>query len=294
MSADAATPTVWTVRALIQWTTKFLTSKGIAAAPREARILLAHVLGCTPIDVMTRYDETPADADRTAFRELIKRRVDGTPVAYLVGSREFFLLSFDVTPAVLIPRPDTETLVVEGLKHLAGRTAPAVLDLCAGSGCVAVSVAHKVKTASVLATDVSEEALAVARRNAVKHGVVDRVEFAAGDLWAAVPGDRTFDVILTNPPYIAETEFAELAVDVRNHEPRLALDGGPDGLAFYRRIAADAGRFLKPGGVLLAEIGWTQEPAVQELFAAAPGLAMLPSVKDGAGHWRVVGAKRTG
>ena len=292
MSADAVTPTVWTVRALIQWTTKFLTSKGIDAAPREARILLAHVLGCTPIEVMTRYDETPADADRTAFRELIKRRVDGTPVAYLVGSREFFLLSFDVTPAVLIPRPDTETLVVEGLKHLTGRAAPAVLDLCTGSGCVAVSVAHKVKTAGVLATDLSAEALDVARRNAAKHGVADRVEFAAGDLWAAVPGDRAFDVILTNPPYIAGNEFAELAVDVRNHEPRLALDGGPDGLAFYRRIAEDAGRFLKPGGVLLAEIGWTQEPAVRELFAAALGMAMLPSVKDGAGHWRVVGAKR--
>lgn len=289
MSADT---TVWTVRALIQWTTKFLASKGIEAAPREARLLLAHVLGCTPIDVMTRYDEAPSDADRTAYRELIKRRVDGTPVAYLVGSREFFLLNFDVTPAVLIPRPDTETLVVEGLKHLTGRANPTVLDLCTGSGCVAVSVAHKQRSATVLATDVSLDALEVARRNAAKHGVADRVEFAAGDLWAAVPAGRTFDAILTNPPYVAHDEFAELAVDVRDHEPRLALDGGPDGLAFYRRIAAEAAGFLKPGGVLLAEIGFTQEPAVRELFAAAPGLTTLPSVKDGGGHWRVVGAKR--
>jgi release factor glutamine methyltransferase len=292
MPPDPATPTVWTVRALIQWTTQFLTSKGVEAAPREARILLAHVLGCTPIEVMTRYDETPADGDRTVFRDLIKRRVDGCPVAYLVGYREFFKLSFDVTPAVLIPRPDTETLLMEAFKHLTGKANPAVLDLCTGSGCVGVSVAHTLRAATVLATDVSVEALEVARRNSAKHGVADRMEFREGDLWAAVPDGRTFDAILTNPPYIAENEFAELAVDVRKHEPRLALDGGPDGLAFYRRIAADAGRFLKPGGVLLAEIGWTQEPAVRELFAAAPGLSVLPSVKDGAGHWRVVGARR--
>jgi release factor glutamine methyltransferase len=292
MPPDATAPTVWTVRNLIQWTTKFLASKGVESAALEARILLAHVLGTTQMDVLVRYDETPADADRAAYRELIKRRVDGSPVAYLVGHREFFKLSFDVTPAVLIPRPDTEILVMEGLKHLTGRSSPAVLDLCTGSGCVAVSVAHKNRTARVLATDVSVEALEVARRNSAKHGVADRVEFAVGDLWAAVPEGRTFDVILTNPPYIGENEFTELAVDVRDHEPRLALDGGPDGLAFYRRIADSAGRFLKPGGVLLAEIGWTQEPAVRELFGAAAGLTGLPSVKDGAGHWRVVGAKR--
>ena len=290
---DPATPTVWTVRALIQWTTQFLTSKGIEAAARETRILLAHVLGCTPIDVMTRYDEMPTDADRTAFRALIKRRVDGCPVAYLVGHREFFKLSFDVTSAVLIPRPDTETLLMEGFKHLTGKTNPAVLDLCTGSGCLAVSVANKLRTATVLATDISAEALEVARRNAAKHGVAKRVEFRQGDLWAAVPGGAAFDVILTNPPYIAESEFAELAADVRDHEPRLALDGGPDGLAYYRRIADEAAWFLKPDGVLLAEVGWTQEPAVRELLAAAPGLSALPSVKDGAGHWRVVGAKKS-
>jgi len=290
---DPATPTVWTVRALIQWTTQFLTSKGIEAAPRETRILLAHVLGCTPIDVMTRYDEMPTDADRTAFRALIKRRVDGCPVAYLVGHREFFKLSFDVTSAVLIPRPDTETLLMEGFKHLTGKTNPAVLDLCTGSGCLAVSVANKVRSTTVLATDVSAEALEVARRNAAKHGVADRVEFRQGDLWAAVPGGAAFDVILTNPPYIAEGEFADMAADVRDHEPRLALDGGPDGLAYYRRIADEAAWFLKPDGVLLAEVGWTQEPAVRELLAAAPGLSALPSVKDGAGHWRVVGAKKS-
>jgi len=290
---DPATPTVWTVRALIQWTTQFLTSKGIEAAARETRILLAHVLGCTPIDVMTRYDEMPTDADRTAFRALIKRRVDGCPVAYLVGHREFFKLSFDVTSAVLIPRPDTETLLMEGFKHLTGKTNPAVLDLCTGSGCLAVSVAHNVRTATVLATDISAESLEVARRNAAKHGVAERVEFRQGDLWAAVPGGAAFDVILSNPPYIAESEFAELAADVRNHEPRLALDGGPDGLAYYRRIADEAAWFLKPDGVLLAEVGWTQEPAVRELLAAAPGLSALPSVKDGAGHWRVVGAKKS-
>lgn len=292
MPADTTTPTAWTVRALIQWTTKYLASKGIEAPQLEARILLAHVLGTTQMDVMIRYDETPTDADRTAFRELIRRRVDGCPVAYLVGTREFYKLAFDVTPAVLVPRPDTETLVMEAIKFLGGKPAANFLDLCTGSGCVAVSVAHKVRAATALATDVSTEALEVARRNAAKHGVADRVAFAHGDLWAAVPEGRTFDAILTNPPYIARHEFATLTPDVRDHEPRLALDGGEDGLDFYRRIAADAGRFLKPGGVLLAEIGHTQEPAVRDLFAAAPGLTPLPSVKDMGNRWRVVGARR--
>lgn len=291
MPAADATPTVWTVRALIQWTTKFLASKGIEAPQLEARILLAHVLGTTQMDVMIRYDEVPADADRTAFRELIKRRVYGCPVAYLVGTREFYKLAFDVTPAVLVPRPDTETLVMEGIKFLGGKPDAAFLDLCTGSGCVAVSVAHKVRAATALATDVSHEALEVARRNAAKHGVADRVAFAQGDLWAAVPEGKVFDAILTNPPYIARHEFAGLTADVRDHEPRLALDGGEDGLDFYRRIAAEAGRFLKPGGVLLAEIGHTQEPAVRELFAA-PGLTPLPSVKDMGNRWRVVAANR--
>ncbi|OWK36122.1 peptide chain release factor N(5)-glutamine methyltransferase [Fimbriiglobus ruber] len=285
-------PTVWTVKALLTWTTDFLKKKGVESPRLEAQLLLAHVLGCQKIDLFVRSEEEPADADRTTFKDLIRRRVEGWPVAYLIGQREFYLLPFEVTPAVLIPRPDTETLVLEALKLLKGKPAPAVLDLGTGSGCIAVSLAHQSKTARVTATDVSPDALDVARRNATRHGVADRIAFAQGDLFAAVPEGATFDLIASNPPYITPGELAELAPEVRDHEPRIALDGGPDGLAFYRRIAADAGRFLTPGGTVMVEVGWTQEAAVRGLFESRPEWAVNASVKDLGGRFRVVSARK--
>lgn len=289
MSSDP-TPTVWTVRDLITWTAKHFTAKGIDDPAKEARLLLAHALGCRPIEVLTRYDDPPTDAERQRFRELVKRRADGCPVAYLVGGKDFYLLTFEVTPDVLIPRPDTETLVQTGLDFLKGKPTPCVLDLGTGSGCVAVSIAHKVKAARVTAVDVSPAAAGVAARNAEKHGVGDRVAVLVGDLFAPLPADARFDLIVSNPPYIAASEIDTLEVGVRQFEPRLALDGGADGLEFYRRLAADAAGWLKPGGHLMVEVGWTQETAVRELFAAA-GWVPLPSVKDQEGRWRVVRAQ---
>lgn len=285
-------PTVWTIKALLTWTTDFLTSKGVEAAKREAELLLAHVLQTTRTDLFMRYDEQPADAERTKFRELITRRVAGWPVAYLVGSRGFYLLDFEVDPAVLVPRPDTETLVLEALNRLKPLTAPAVLDIGTGSGCIAISLAHQKKDAHVTATDVSPDALAVAKRNAAKHGVAERMTFRQGDLFGALPAGATFDMVVSNPPYIAQGEFASLAPDVRDHEPRIALDGGPDGLAFYRRITAGVGPLLKPGGSLLLEIGWTQEDVVRALVAERPELEPGPTLKDMGKHPRVVTAKR--
>jgi release factor glutamine methyltransferase len=286
MSSDP-TPTVWTVRDLITWTAKHFAAKGIDDPAKEARLLLAHALGCRPIEVLTRYDDPPTDAERQRFRELVKRRADGCPVAYLVGSKDFYLLTFEVTPDVLIPRPDTETLVQSGLDFLKGKPTPGVLDLGTGSGCVAVSIAHKAKAVRVTAVDVSAAAAAVAARNAEKHGVADRVAVLVGDLFAPLPPDARFDLIVSNPPYIAASEIDALEIGVRQFEPRLALDGGADGLDFYRRLAADAAGWLKPGGQLMAEVGWTQDAAVREVFAAA-GWASLPSVKDQEGRWRVV------
>jgi release factor glutamine methyltransferase len=292
MNPAPQTPTVWTIKALLAWTTDFLTSKGFEAAKREAEILLAHVLGGKRVDLFVRFEEQPTEAERTKFRELIHRRVAGWPVAYLVGSREFYLLSFDVDPAVLVPRPDTETLVLEAIKRLKPLAAPAVLDIGTGSGCIAVSLAHQKKDARVTATDVSPDALAVAERNAAKHGVVDRMTFLQGDLFTPLSRHGTFDLIASNPPYIAQSEFATLAPDVRDHEPRLALDGGPDGLAYYRRIASGVGPFLKPGGSLLLEIGYTQDNAVRALLAERPELEVGTTLKDAGGHPRVVTAKR--
>jgi release factor glutamine methyltransferase len=286
---------VWTIGALLKWTTDYLASKGaaLATARLEAQLLLAHVLKCKKVDLLVRHDEIPPEPQRSAFRELIKRRVDGLPVAYLVGSREFYLLEFEVTPAVLVPRPETETLVAEALKRLKPLASPMVLDLCTGSGCIGISIAHQKTDARVTATDVSPDALDLAKKNARRHGVDTRMHFRQGDLFAALPAGSVFDAILCNPPYIAPGELATLAPDVKDHEPRLALDGGPDGLAFYRRIAAEVERFLSPGGLLLLEIGSTQDESVRSIFASCTGLELGKTLKDAADLPRVVCVKKT-
>jgi len=277
----------WTVRRLLEWTEDFLRKKGFESPRLEAQILLAHALGCKKIDLYVRHDEEPAEDKRAAFREMIKKRSEGMPVAYLVGHREFYSLEFAVSPAVLIPRPETETLVMEALRRLKPLAAPRVLDIGTGSGVIAVAIAKQHQAARIAAVDVSAAALTVAASNAQRHGVADRVTFLEGDLFGPVAG-QAFDLIVSNPPYIADAEFASLDVGVREFEPRAALAGGPDGLDFYRRIAADAASFLSPGGTVVVEIGATQEAAVRELFAARlePG----PSFKDAAGRPRVATA----
>ena len=283
----AAQPEVWSIRRLLEWTEGYLRQKGIENPRLEAQLLLAHTLGCSRTELYMRADEPIAEEPRKKFKELIRRRTEGCPVAYLVGQREFHLLSFEVSPAVLIPRPETETLLEECLRLIKGAEAPRVLDVGTGSGCIAISVAHKNKAARVTAIDVSPEALTVAKRNAEKHGLAERVRFLEGDLFAPVPAGERFDVIVSNPPYVGQDEFPALAKDVRDHEPRLALDGGPDGLAVYRRLIAEAPAYLEPGGWLLVEIGATQEAAVRGLFEQN-GLAVERTLKDLAGHPRVM------
>ena len=295
MASDvaAAAPPVWTVRSLLHWTTDYLSKKRIDAPALEARLLMAHALDCKPIEVLVRSFDEPTEAERTNFRALLARRVQGWPVAYLVGSKDFYLLRFEVTPAVLIPRPDTETLVQKALDFLEERPAARVLDVGTGSGCIAISLAHGCPGTDVLAVDVSPDALDVARRNARTHGVADRVRFAQGDLFAPVLGEPPFDLIVSNPPYISPSAIADLAPDVRDHEPLIALDGGPDGLAFDRRLIAEAGTYLKPGGALLLEIGYDQNDSVRSLFAGRPEWALGESIRDLGNRWRVVDARRT-
>lgn len=280
----------WTVKRLLTWTEDFLKKKGVESPRLEAQILLAHALGCSKIDLYVRHAEEPPEVQKTLFRGMIKKRADGMPNAYLVGYREFFSLAFKVTPAVLIPRPDTELLVLEAGKFLKPLNAPNVLDIGAGSGCVAVAVAKHHPTARVTAVDVSPAALAVARENAATHQVDARVKFSEGDMFAPVAG-QTFDMIVSNPPYITHAELETLDKTVKDFEPRQALDGGPDGLAFYRRIAAGAAAHLKPGGMVFVEIGSTQETAVRSLFTEA-GLGQVKTFKDLAGLPRVVAAKK--
>lgn len=288
MSASAS-PTTWTIKSLLAWTAKYLTEKGIESPRLEAELLLAHALQCKRIDLIVRYDEEPGEAARAAFRELVRRRAERWPTAYLIGTREFFLLRFEVTPAVLIPRPETETLVLAALEAVKDRPAPRILDLGTGSGCIAVSLAVKLPAARAVAIDISPDALDVARANAARHGVAERIEFRPGDLFKPVAGE-TFDLIVSNPPYISTSELAGLQEEVRDHEPRHALDGGTDGLAFYRRIAAEAPAHLAAGGTAAVEVGWQQAEAVRGIFAAA-GWGTVSSIKDAGGIARVIVAR---
>jgi release factor glutamine methyltransferase len=269
---------VWTTIAVLDWTTQRFTDHGIASARLEAQLLLAHALGCSRMQLYTGFDKPLGEAELTGYRALIKRRLGGEPIAYLLGEQELWGLPFYVDPHVLVPRPDTETVIEVARGHRADRSAPCrVLDLCTGSGAIAISLAKELPAARVVATELSPEAAAIARKNAERNGVADRVDIRIGDLLGPVAGE-TFDLIVANPPYIASAVIATLSPEVRR-EPRMALDGGPDGLAFYDRICAGAPAHLVAGGALVLEHGFDQADAVHARVVAA-GFANVTLVHD--------------
>lgn len=279
---------VWTTLGVLDWTTQRFTEAGIASARLEAQILLAHVLGCSRVQLYTGFDKPLGEAELASFRGLIKRRLSGEPVSYLVGETEFWGLPFHVEPSVLVPRPDTETVIEVARVARPDRAAACrFLDLGTGSGVIAVSLAREYPAARVVATEISPAAAALARRNAARNAVADRVEVRDGDLFGPVRGER-FDLIASNPPYIASPVIPTLSSEVRR-EPVVALDGGPDGLAFYDRICAQAREHLVPGGVLIVEHGYDQADAVRARFAAA-GFTGITLVHDLAKNPRVTWA----
>lgn len=258
----------WTTLAVLDWTTQRFTDAGIPGARLEAQLLLAHVLGCSRVQLYTGFDKPLGEEELAAYRGLIKRRLGGESVSYLLGEQEFWGLPFTVNEHVLVPRPDTETLIDVARNLRADRTAPCrVLELCTGSGAIAVALAKELLGATVVATDVSIEAVAVAKRNVERNEVADRVTVRVGDLFAPVRGEQ-FDLIVANPPYIASGVIATLSQEVRR-EPRIALDGGPDGLVFYDRICGAAREHLVRGGWLVVEHGFDQADAVRARFEAA-------------------------
>jgi release factor glutamine methyltransferase len=281
----------WTVGRLLDWTSGFLKQKGSESPRLDAEVLLAHALGCRRIELYTRYEEDASEEARQRFRELIRQRIEGCPVAYLVGRKEFFSLEFEVNRDVLIPRPDTECVVVECLRLAKPLAEPDVLDIGTGSGAIAVAVAKQHKGARVTATDVSPAALAVARRNAGKHGLGERIRFLEGDVFGPVPDGERLDFILSNPPYIAHEDLGKLPVGVGQYEPHLALDGGPGGYVVFERLVAQAPRFLKPGGYLITEIGSPQEGPARQRIEAQAGYELAKTVRDGSGHPRVLVAR---
>ena len=285
----------WTVGRLLAWTVDYLEQHGGESPRLDAEVLLAEARGCDRIDLYTAFNETTDDRTRTAFRELVRRRAEGAPVAYLVGRREFYSLSFRVTPDVLIPRPETELVVVALLdlvKASGSSASVAIADVGTGSGAIAVAVAKHCQACQITAIDVSQRALDVATRNVADHGVADRVELALGNLLADLPADHRFNYIVSNPPYVTTAEWETLAREVKDHEPQTALVAGPRGTEVIEPLVAQAAERLRPGGWLIIELSPMIVEAVEKILAADGRFSQITILKDIAGLPRVVQAQR--
>ncbi|MDY6914416.1 MAG: peptide chain release factor N(5)-glutamine methyltransferase [Planctomycetota bacterium] len=274
-------PQLWNVLGLLNWTQGYFARTGLDVARLAAEVLLAHVLGCERISLYTRFDYQPAPAELADFRRLVERAARREPIAYLVGEKEFYSLRLKVTPDVLIPRPETEILVEQAVGHLRrlGR-ACTVWDVCAGSGCVAVAVAANVAEATVLVTDISPPAVALAEENAATHKLTARIRCRQADL-LDLPGDcgdmSPFDVLACNPPYVAETD--EVAQEVA-YEPSAALYAGEDGLECIRPLIHHAAEFIASGGAVAMEFGCGQADVVRNLLADTGQFAEPEIIRD--------------
>ena len=283
----------WTIGRLLAWTQEHLQAKQVEDARLSAELLLAKAMDCRRIDLYARFDQEPSTEQKSVFRELVRVAAEHRPIAYLIGHREFYSLDFKVTPDVLIPRPETELLVERALAWCAEHPGERhdVLDVGTGSGCIAIAIAKRRPSVHAVATDVSDAALAVAGENAAKHGVAERVRMVYADLFDlsadAIP-EGGFDIVVSNPPYVSEPEYKALPRNVADYEPASALLAGPDGLDIYRRMAADVGHCLRPGGTLILEVGYTQAEAVRDLFTGSAVLELVGCFKDLAGIERAL------
>jgi release factor glutamine methyltransferase len=294
--SDAAQ--AWTVKRLLEWTNAFFTRKNVDSPRLSAELLLSHVLGVPRIRLYADFERVPSEKQLHDFRKLVQRAAEDEPIAYLTGIAHFFNLEFEVTRDVLIPRPDTETLVENVLqfcRRTAGFETPRVLDLCTGSGCIAAAIAHHNKNSSVVAVDISPAAIALAKRNIEKLGLADRVSLLEGDLFEPLRqlvDQHPFDLIVSNPPYIATQQLQTLPRSVRDYEPMQALDGGLDGLMLHRRIFAAAPARLRGGGRILLEIAFDQAEIARLLAAEYPDFQDVMILKDYGGNDRVLAAMR--
>lgn len=259
-----------TVLEVISKSSDFLAKKGVDAPRLQTELLLAHVLQLPRMKLYLNFERKLTEPELDSLRKLVQRRGQREPLQHLVGSTSFYGLEMAVNNHVLIPRPETELLAEAGWQFLSTLNAQpsTALDFGTGSGCIAITLATKCATARVVALDVSAEALAIAKQNAAKHNVADRMEFHHGDGFAALKAGERFELIVSNPPYIASAEIETLQPEVRDHDPRGALDGGADGLDFYRRLAAEAATFLKPYGKLMLEFGEGQADAISAILTA--------------------------
>lgn len=305
-----ATAESWTTRKLLAWMTKAFEDKGLDAPRRQAEMLLAHVLGTERLRLYMDPDRPAAPLERDALRGLVKRALADEPIQYLVGEEHFFAMAFKVDKRVLIPRPSTQTIVEAVLQHArknpdagsvrdsdAGRGI-LIADVCTGSGCIAAALARHLPGARVVATDISEDALAVAKENIEHHGLADRVDLARGDLLGAlrahpVAGKKaSLRYLCSNPPYIPDDEWAAVEPNVKHHEPAIALRGGPDGMDFVRPLVEGSPAFIEPGGLMLIEVAAARAPDALALAEAHPDLTNARILKDSDGLPRVLVAEK--
>lgn len=279
----------WTILKVIQWTTDYFRRKGLEQPRSDAEVLLAHALGLRRVDLYLRFDQPLRPEELSRYRALIQRRAAREPTQYITGRQEFWSLELEVSPAVLIPRPETEHLVELALEAFPDEPLRA-LDVGTGSGAIAIALAKEKPRWQIVACDVSQDALHLARRNAVRHGVANRVHFVQCDLvspFRTVPSP--FHLIGANPPYIGEREWAGLAPEITRHEPRKALlGGGPDGTAIPTRLLHEALPLLQPGGLLLMEIGAGQAPALRQAAQSIPEVESVTVHQDYGGKDRVL------
>jgi len=277
---------VWTIETILKWTKRYFGEKGVENPRLDAEVLLSHIIGKDRLYLYVHFDQPLEERELAAFREAVKKRVARLPVAYIIGNKEFMGLDFEVSPAVLIPRPDTEILVETALKRLATIDSPRILDIGTGSGAICVSMLVKLPSARGIAVDISPAALSVAKSNADRHQVTERLTFCLGDLFVPV-ADQVFNAILSNPPYIREADIAGLTPEVRQ-EPSQALVGGKDGLDFYRRIINGGKKYLATGGFIAMEVGVGQAQLVAVMAEHTGFFKVSEIVKDYGGIERVV------
>lgn len=284
-----------TIGESIRWAEESLRDAGVTEARSEAEFLLMHVIGCKRHTLFIEASKMLSGDQEAVFKGFIERRTKREPSQYITGEAEFYGFTFRVTKDTLIPRPETELLVDEALRcalHLAEKKPLTIIDLCSGSGCIAVSMALKLPESVIYATDISKTALKIAAQNASSNNVTDRITFLEGDLFAALDGDgtqaRKADIIISNPPYISESEIEVLDPEVIGYEPKSALYGGPDGLAFYRRIITQAPERLSEGGFLLLEMGFGQYEEIKNLMEKERRYTEITVLKDYSGIERVI------
>ncbi|MEL7483676.1 MAG: peptide chain release factor N(5)-glutamine methyltransferase [Planctomycetota bacterium] len=298
-------PEVWTTRRLLAWMNEAFTQKELDAPRLSAEVLLAHVIGCERLRLYMDVDRPANEIERASLRELVKRALDDEPVQYLTGEAWFYGLRLKVDSRVLIPRPCTEVIVEQVLHHCKSRPGfggkmgegALVADVCTGSGAIALALAKNLKGARLIATDISADALAVARENAEILELTDRVELVEGDLLKALADhptagqDGELSFLVSNPPYIPDDEWEQVPANVREHEPTLALRGGIDGLALARPLLTDGPRLVKPGGLVLVEVAASRAAEALAIAEQNPRLAKTEVLRDLEGLDRVIRAE---